>query len=122
MPNTGTRASCKNSLTTSRTLRLKLQGAQKLDLEEQELNAQHGYEAIMQELTDNIENAEAEIARRSKVKAEREQDKADAEKELAQTTADRDEDQKYLDDLKALCAQKETDYDARQKLRAEEIA
>merc|ERR1719375_2731904 len=94
---------------------------QKLDLEEQELTAQHGYESIMQELTDNIENAEAEIARRSKVKAEREQDKADAEKDLAQTTSDRDEDQKYLDDLKALCAQKHTDFDSRQALRAGEI-
>merc|ERR1719355_281517 len=121
MPNTGTRASCKNSLTTSRTLRLKLQGAQKLDLEEQELNAQHGYEAIMQELTDNIENAEAEIARRSKVKAEREQDKADAEKDLAQTTADRDEDQKYLDDLTALCTQKRADFAKRQELRQGEL-
>ena len=42
------------------------------------MTAQHGYESIMQELTDNIENAEAEIARRSKVKAEREQEIADA--------------------------------------------
>jgi len=94
---------------------------QKLDLEEQELNAQHGYEAIMQELTDNIENAEAEIARRSKVKAEREQDKADAEKDLAQTTADRDEDQKYLDDLTALCTQKRADFAKRQELRQGEL-
>merc|ERR1719217_446008 len=94
---------------------------QKLDLEDEELNAQHGYEAIMQELTDNIENAEAEIARRSKVKAEREQDKADAEKDLAQTTADRDEDQKYLDDLTALCTQKRADFAKRQELRQGEL-
>jgi DNA repair exonuclease SbcCD ATPase subunit len=94
---------------------------QKLDLEEQELTAQHGYESIMQELTDNIENAEAEIARRSKVKAEREQDKADAEKDLAQTTADRDEDQKYLDDLTALCTQKRADFAKRQELRQGEL-
>merc|ERR1719159_2336122 len=44
---------------------------QKLQLEEDEMTAVHGYEGIMQELTDNIENAEAEIARKSKVKAER---------------------------------------------------
>jgi len=96
-------------------------GEQKLNLEEEEMNAQHGYEGIMQELTDNIENAEAEIARRSKVKAEREQDKADAEKDLAQTTADRDEDQKYLDDLTALCTQKRADFAKRQELRQGEL-
>merc|ERR1719399_1270023 len=94
---------------------------QKLKLEEDELNAKYAYEGIMQELTDNIENAEAEIARKTKVKAEREQDKADAEKDLAQTTSDRDEDQKYLDDLTALCAQKKTDFEARQALRQGEI-
>jgi len=94
---------------------------QKLEMEENELNAKHGYESIMQELTDNIENAEAEIARRSKVKAEREQDLADAQKDLAQTTADRAEDQKYLDDLTALCAQKASDFEKRQELRAGEI-
>jgi len=94
---------------------------QKLDLQDEEMTAQHGYESIMQELTDNIENAEAEIARKSKVKAEREQDKADAEKDLAQTTADRDEDQKYLDDLTALCTQKRSDFEKRQELRAGEL-
>merc|ERR1719217_1507348 len=94
---------------------------QKLGLEEDEMTAQHGYESIMQELNDNIENAEAEIARRSKVKAEREQDKADAEKDLAQTTSDRDEDQKYLDDLTALCTQKRADFAKRQELRQGEL-
>merc|ERR1719235_422439 len=94
---------------------------QKLKLEEDEMTAQHGYESIMQDLTDNIENAEAEIARRSKVKAEREQDKADAEKDLAQTTSDRDEDQKYLDDLTALCTQKRADFEKRQELRQGEL-
>merc|ERR1719217_115351 len=94
---------------------------QKLGLEEEEMNAQHGYEGIMQDLTDNIENAEAEIARRTKVKAEREQDKADAEADLAQTTADRDEDQKYLDDLTALCTQKRNDFAKRNELRQGEL-
>merc|ERR1719217_1545689 len=94
---------------------------QKLGLEEDEMTAQHGYESIMQDLTDNIENAEAEIARRSKVKAETEQEKADDEKDLAQTTADRDEDQKYLDDLTALCTQKRADFAKRQELRQGEL-
>jgi len=94
---------------------------QKLDLQDEELNAVHGFEGIMQDLTDNIENAEAEIARKTKVKAEKEQEKADAEADLAQTTADRDEDQKYLDDLTALCTQKRADFEKRQELRAGEL-
>merc|ERR1719310_2319628 len=54
---------------------------QKLDLQDEELNAVHGFEGIMQDLTDNIENAEAEIARKTKVKAEKEQEKAEKEQE-----------------------------------------
>merc|ERR1719217_1344174 len=94
---------------------------QKTKLEEDEMNAQYAFDSIMQELTDNIENAEAEIARRTKVKAETEQERADAEKDLAQTTADRDEDQKYLDDLTALCTQKRADFAKRQELRQGEL-
>merc|ERR1719217_1085601 len=94
---------------------------QKTELEEEELNTQHAYEAIAQKLTDEIENAQAEIKRRSKVMAERSQEKADFEKELAQTTADRAEDQKYLDDLTALCAAKKSDFEKRNALRADEI-
>jgi len=91
------------------------------NLEEEELNSKHAYEQVSQELHDSIENANVEIERKKGVKAEREQDKADDEAELADTTADRDADQKYLDDLRALCAQKTDDFNARQKLRQEEI-
>jgi len=94
---------------------------QKTDLEAEELNTVHAYEAIQQKLTDEIENAEAEIKRRSKIQAEREQDKADYEKSLAQVTLDRDEDQKFLDDTTALCTSKASDYEKRQAVRADEI-
>merc|ERR550514_1297776 len=94
---------------------------EKSKLEEEELNSKHAYEQVTQELHDSIENANVEIERKKGVKAEREQDKADDEAELADTTADRDADQKYLDDLRAQCAQKTTDFNSRQKLRQEEI-
>merc|ERR1719454_48927 len=48
--------------------------------------------------------------------------KAQNEGDLAQCTADRDEDQKYLDDTAALCKTKTADFEARQQLRADEIA
>merc|ERR1719271_341160 len=93
----------------------------KTDLEKEELGAQQGFEQIMQQLADNIENAEFEIAKKTKHRAETQQNKSDMEGELAQTTADRDEDQKYLDDTVALCTQKTSDFESRQKLRAEEL-
>merc|ERR1719353_2594623 len=93
----------------------------KMETEAEELSARHAYEQIMQQLADNIENAEHEIERKKELRAETEQLKAEKEGDLAQTTADRDEDQKYLDDLIALCDQKKMLFESRQKLRAEEI-
>jgi len=95
--------------------------SKKTDLEKEELGAQQGFEQIFQQLADNIENAEFEIAKKTKHRAETEAAKAEAEGDLAQTTADRDEDQKYLDDTIALCKQKTSDFESRQTLRAEEI-
>merc|ERR1719498_1405961 len=93
----------------------------KTDLEKEELGAQQAFEQIMQQLADNIENAEHEIAKKKELRAETEQLKAEKEGDLAQTTADRDEDQKYLDDTVALCDQKKMLFESRQKLRAEEL-
>jgi len=96
-------------------------GTKKRELEMEELNAQHGFEAIMQQLADNIENAEHEISKKTSMRAETQEAKAEAEGDLASTTAERDADQKYLEDLTALCAQKKTDFESRQQLRADEI-
>merc|ERR1719395_379981 len=94
---------------------------QKYDWEKEELNSRHGYEQIMQQLADNIENAEHEIERKKAERAEMEEKKAQAEEELAQTEADKAEDEKYLEDLIALCTQKRADFESRSKLRAEEL-
>jgi predicted nucleic acid-binding Zn-ribbon protein len=96
--------------------------AKKTDLEKEELTAQHGYEGIMQQLTDNIETASQEVSRKTKARAETEEAKAQATADLAQTTSDLNEDKTYLSDLQALCTQKASDFDARSKLRTEEIA
>jgi uncharacterized protein YoxC len=95
--------------------------SKKTELEKEELGAQQGFEQIMQQLADNIENAEFEIAKKTKHRAQTQEAKAQAEGDLAQTTADRDEDQKYLDDTTALCTQKTSDFESRQKLRGEEL-
>merc|ERR1719181_2212237 len=61
----------------------------KTELEKEELGAQQGFEQIMQQLADNIENAEFEISKKTKHRAETQQAKAQNEGDKAQTTADR---------------------------------
>jgi len=90
-------------------------------LEKDELGANNAYEQVMQQLADDVENAKFEINKKTKLRADTEQNKAEFKGDLAQTTADRDEDQKYLDETVALCTQKTTDFEARQKLRGEEL-
>jgi len=75
----------------------------------------------MQQLSDNKENAEHEINKKTTLRAETEEQKAADEGEKEATIADRNEDQVYLDDTKALCTQKTVDFQARQKLRQEEL-
>merc|ERR1711920_844857 len=58
---------------------------------------------------------------KAETKAKKLQAKADAEADLAETTATRDADQKYLDDLTATCTQKAADFASRQQLRSEEL-
>merc|ERR1719272_1749559 len=94
----------------------------KTELEKDELGAQQAFEQIIQQLSDNVENAEFEINKKTKHRAQTQENKAQLEGDLAQTTADRDEDQKYLDDTTALCTQKTSDFESRNQLRADEIA
>merc|ERR1719160_2282409 len=62
----------------------------KTDLEKEELTAQHTFEQIMQQLTDNIEKASQEISRKTKRRAETEEAKSENEGNLKQTKADRE--------------------------------
>lgn len=93
----------------------------KADLEEEELKAQHAFTQIMQQLADNIENAEHEINKKTTLRAETEEQKAEAQGDLATTRQERSEDMTYKADTEALCAQKTADFNARQKLRGEEL-
>merc|ERR1719238_2351229 len=95
--------------------------AKKTELEEQEMNADFAFQKIMQQLTDNIENAEHEISKKTALRAETMDAKAQAEGDLAQTISDRDEDQVYLDEMTALCDQKKKDFESRSALRTEEL-
>jgi len=93
----------------------------KYELDREEMSTQHAYEQMAQTLNDNIENANHEITKKNQLSAETAKAKAEAEGDLQQTTADQAEDQKYLDDTKALCQLKTADFQSRQKLRGEEL-
>jgi len=93
----------------------------KYELDKEEATAQHAFEQIAQQLADNIEHAKAEISKKVGSKAESAQVKAEAEGNLAQTSNDMAEDQKYLADTTALCSTKKADFESRQKLRGEEL-
>jgi chromosome segregation ATPase len=90
-------------------------------LERDELEAKHGYDFVMQGVQDAIEKLKKQRGRKMERKAQRQEDGATARGELKDTTASRDEDQKYLDDTVSGCEQKSSDFEARQKLRAGEL-
>merc|ERR1719453_2655449 len=76
----------------------------------------------MQDLGDQEEFGKRQINQKSTIKAKKLQKKADAEGTLKDTTATRDDDLKYLEDLVATCQKKSGDFEKRQTLRTEEIA
>merc|ERR1719436_541472 len=76
---------------------------------------------LMQDLTAQIAQAKQDHEEKAVIKAKKLQAKADAEGDLEDTTTTRDADQKYLDDLKATCTQKASDFESRQQLCAEEL-
>merc|ERR1719201_1579233 len=90
-------------------------------LEKEEMNAQHEFEMLVQDLTAEIGDATKDRDEKAAIRAKKLEAKADAEAQLAETIATRDADQKYLDDLAATCAKKASDFESRQQLRAEEI-
>jgi len=91
-------------------------------LEKEESNAKHAFEMLAQDLNDQIETASANRARQAEAKSVRERELADAKQDLAETTALRDACQKFLDSIAGPCAIKGDEFEARQKLRDEEIA
>jgi len=94
---------------------------EKNDLEKDEMGAKHAYDLMMLELKDSISAAESMRATKAKMKAGKEADAATDKGSLADTTASKEEDEKYLEDLVAQCEQKSNDFASRQQLRGEEL-
>jgi hypothetical protein len=91
------------------------------ELEKAEMEAKHAHEMVVQDLDGQIKAATRELGRQASAKAQRDQDAAEAKGDLTDTTATRDEDERYLNQLNAECGQKSTDFASRQQLRTEEL-
>merc|ERR1719188_1000034 len=94
---------------------------ERTELEKTEMATKHEYEMLMQDLKTQTAQAKTDREEKAEMKAKSLQAKADAEGELTDTTTTRDADQQYLTDLVAPCEQKATDFESRQRLRAEEL-
>jgi len=94
---------------------------EKTVLEKEEMNSKHAYDMLMQDLKAQIGQAERDRDEKAEAKAAALQAKADAEADHKETTRVKEEDEKYLANLTATCEQKSSDFEARQKLRTEEI-
>jgi chromosome segregation ATPase len=94
---------------------------EKTDLEKEEMNNRNAYQMMMQRLTDQCELAEQEHSTKTKQRAQRKADLAEAEGELAEEQTLLNNDEKYLADLNTMCHSKSDEFEARQTLRAEEI-
>merc|ERR1719158_1594614 len=90
-------------------------------LEQEEMQKQHSFDMIAASLTDPINRDTDSRTDKTATKKQMETSAADAKEELANTQATLAEDTKYLDDVKTTCAQKQSDFEARQKMRTEEL-
>merc|ERR1719399_2141405 len=92
---------------------------ERAQLEKDEANAKHAFDMLVQDLNAQIEHNTQARTEKSAAKAKKLQRASDAKGDLTDTTATRDDDQKYLSDLTATCAQKSSDFENRQQLRAD---
>jgi len=95
--------------------------SEKGDLETEEMQAQHSYDMLAQGLDQQIKKASEESDEKTINKKQKEAASAAAKGDLADTTRSKSEDEKYATDLTSICEQKSADFEARQKLRQEEL-
>merc|ERR1719420_1586641 len=94
---------------------------EKYAIETEFAKKEHASMMVVQDLTDNLERANKEFSMKASTKSQREKDKAEAEGDLADTTASHGEDTTFLADLTKECAQRAEEFENNQVIRAGEI-
>merc|ERR1719159_1401024 len=91
------------------------------ELEKAESEERHAHNMMVQELVDQTEAATRERNSAKSAKAKNEEAKAEAEGDLADTSATLVEDEKFLSELTTECEQKAADFEKCQEVRAGEL-
>jgi len=94
---------------------------ERINLEKAEQARIAAYDRLMLELKQKISHGTEERTKKSEMKAEHGQEKGKCLSQINDEEKTRGKDQEYLSDLNADCAKKTSDFENRQKLRAEEI-
>jgi len=90
-------------------------------LEKDEVSRRQAFDMLMQDLADQTKDGENSIQEKTMTKAKNAQAAIEKTGDLKEVTGVKDADDKYLGDLTKLCDQKTTEFEARTKLREEEI-
>merc|ERR1719506_987344 len=91
------------------------------DLEKEETEAKFAFETLIGQLDLNTEQAQNEIEEKTQSKAQRLADFESFTSEVEATSATLKTDEKYFADLEAQCTTKSEEFEARQKMREEEL-
>jgi len=91
------------------------------DLEKEETETKFAFETLVGQLDLNTEQAENEIEEKTQSKAQRLADYESFTQEVEATSATLKTDEKYFADLEAQCTTKSEEFEARQKMREEEL-
>jgi len=94
---------------------------QRDELEKEEAQRKHAYGVLNQGLTTQLAQSKKDLEEKTEFKAKKLESKAAMEADFSETSAERKSDQTYRDDLKATCSAKASQFDARQKMRQEEL-
>jgi len=95
--------------------------SERTTVEKEELDVKNAFKLTVQDITAQSDQAKADIADKTQSKAKNLEMAAGAKADLTETTETRTADKKYLDDLTAICANKASDFESRQTLRAGEL-
>jgi len=90
-------------------------------IEKEEMSAKSAFNVMVIDLKGEMAQNEQDLEEKKALKAKKGEEKAAKEAELQETIATLEEDKKFLADTKAECAQKASDFEDRQELRAGEI-
>jgi len=90
-------------------------------LEEEEAKESHTFDMLAQELTDGIEQLTETRNKKAVDLKEKQTASGQAKSDLADTRATVASDSAYVEEMLTMCAEKTSSFEARQKMRAEEI-